>query len=358
MYWFYRDRSEECRAKAEEAVKKAYKLNPDLPEVHLALGHYYYQGELNYDRALKEFEVALEGQPNNSDILAFIAFVYRRQGKFEQAVACLKKASEFTPGATPPFSLTDPPFNLAETYVYLRRFPEAERALDLIISLNPDDPEPYWHKAKLYVRWQASISKARAVLEEALENIKSAKDNIEVINMSVWIDTFDKRYQEALKQRISSKDTGYETQHYFIPKALQCARICIYMNNEELAINYLNKARSDLEAKKTQHPEDGRFRSSLGITYAGLGRKQDAIREGESAVELCPLSKDAMRGPHRVEDLARIYVMVGDFDAAIDQIEYLLSIPSELSIPLLRLDPDWKPLHKHPRFQKLLDSNN
>jgi tetratricopeptide (TPR) repeat protein len=195
-------------------------------------------------------------------------------------------------------------------------------------------------------------------LEEALENIKSAKDNIEVINMSVWIDTFDKRYQEALKQRISSKDTGYETQHYFIPKALQCARICIYMNNEELAINYLNKARSDLEAKKTQHPEDGRFRSSLGITYAGLGRKQDAIREGESAVELCPLSKDAMRGPHRIEDLARIYVMVGDFDAAIDQIEYLLSIPSELSIPLLRLDPDWKPLHKHPRFQKLLDSNN
>ncbi|MFC1636922.1 protein kinase [Planctomycetota bacterium] len=354
MYWFYKDRTEERRAKAEDAVKKAFELNPDLPEVRLALGHYYYQGELNYDRALKEFEVALKSQPNNSEILAFIAFVHRRQGKFEQAVACLEKASEFTPGAAPPFSLTDPPFNLAETLVYLRRFAEAERALDGIISLRPDDPEPYWHKAKLYLRWQGSIGKARAVLKEALENVISAKDKEEVVNMSVLIDTFDKRSQEALEQRLSSKDTGYQTQHYFIPKALQCARICMYMKNEELARDYFDKARTILEAEKTEQPEDARFRSSLGIIYAGLGRKQDAIREGELAVELCPVSKDAMRGPHRLEDLARIYVMVGDFDAAIDQIEDLLLIPSELSIPLLRLDPAWNPLRKHPRFQKLI----
>jgi TolB-like protein/Tfp pilus assembly protein PilF len=358
MYWFYRDRSEERRAKAEDAVKKAFELNPDLPEVRLALGHYYYQGELNYDRALNEFEVALEGQPNNSEILAFIAFVYRRQGKFEQAVAFLKKASEFTPGAAPPFSLTDPPFNLAETYVYLRRFPEAESALDGIISLRPDDPEPYWHKARLYVRWQGSIDKARLVLDEALKNVKSAQDNEEVINMSVWIDTFAKRYQEALELRLSAEDTGYETQHYFIPKALQCARICMYMkNNEKLARDYFEEARIILEASKTEQPEDARFRSSLGITYAGLGRQQDAIREGELAVELSPVSKDAMKGPHRLEDLARIYVMVGNFDAAIKKIEDLLSMPSELSIALLRLDPAWEPLRNHPRFQRLIEQD-
>ncbi len=356
MYWFYLDRTEERRAKAEDAVKKAFELNPDLPEVRLALGHYYYQGELNYDRALKEFEVALESQPNNSEVLAFTAFVHRRQGQFEQAVSYLEKASELEPGAAPPFSLTDPPFNLAETFIYLRRFTEAERALDDIISLRPDDPEPYWHKAKLYLRWQGDIDKARAVLNQALENVISAKDTEEVINTSVLIDTFDKRYQEALEQRLSSKDSGYKTQHYFIPKDLQCARICMYMKNEELARDYFDKARMVLEAEKTQHPEDARFRSSLGIAYAGLGRKQDAIREGELAVELCPVSKDAMKGPHRIEDLARIYVMVGDFDAAIDQIEYLLSIPSELSIPLLRLDPAWAPLRSHSHFQKLIET--
>ncbi|MHC4430998.1 MAG: tetratricopeptide repeat protein, partial [Planctomycetota bacterium] len=358
MYWFYWDRSKERRAKAEDAVKKAFELDPDLPEVRLARGHYYYQAELDYDRALEEFEVALKGQPNNSEILAFIAFVHRRKGHFELALAYLEKASEFTPGAAPSSSLTDPPFNLAETLVYLRRFDEAESALDRIISLRPDDPEPYRHKANLYLRWQGSIDKARAVLEQALENVKSPQDSDEVVNMSVWIDTFDQRYQEALAQRISSKDSGYETQHYFIPKALQCARICTYMkNNEKLAMKYFREARTILEAKKTERPEDARFRSSLGITYAGLGRKTDAIREGELAVELCPVSKDAMRGPHRVEDLARVYVMVGDFDAAIDRIEDVLSMPSELSIPLLRLDPVWAPLRDHRRFKKLIEAD-
>lgn len=357
LYWFYLDRSDERRTQAEEAATKAFELNPDLPEVRLALGHYYYQGELNYDRALKEFEVALESQPNNSEILAFIAFVYRRQGKFERAVDYLKKASEFTPGAAPPFSLTDPPFNLAETYIYLRRFAEAEEVLDRIISLNPDNPESYWHKARLYMRWQGRLDKARAILKEALENVKSANNNEEVNNISVRIDTFAERYQEALDQRLSAKDTGYKTQHYFIPKALQCARICMYMKDDKPAKDYFEKARIELEAGKAQHPEDERFRSSLGIVYAGLGRKEDAIREGELAVEMCPVSKDAMRGPHRVEDLARIYVMVGDFNAAIDQIEELLSIPSELSIPLLQLDPAWAPLRNHPRFQKLIESH-
>jgi non-specific serine/threonine protein kinase len=358
LYWYFLDRSEERRSQAEDTVTKAFELNPNLPEVRLALGQYYYQGELNYDRALKEFEAALKSQPNNSEILAFIAFVYRRQGKFEQAMEYLKKASEFTPGATPPFSLTDPPLNLAETYLYLRLFAEAEQALDGIISLRPDDPEPYWYKAKLYVLWQGSISKARAVLEDAFKNIKSAKDNVEVINLSVLIDTLDKRYQNALGQRLSSKDTGYDTQHYFIPKALQCARICRYMNNnEKLSMDYFEKARTILETKVAQHPEDARLHSSLGISYAGLDRKEDAIREGELAVKLCPVSNDAMRGPHRVEDLARIYVMVGDFDSAVDQIKYLLSIPTELSIPLLRLDPAWNPLHNHPRFKKLTEQN-
>jgi hypothetical protein len=132
----------------------------------------------------------------------------------------------------------------------------------------------------------------------------------------------------------------------------------MYMKDEKSAMDYFEKARVILEDRKTQDPKDARFFSSLGITYAGLGRKQDAVREGESAVELCPVSKDAMRGPHRVEDLARIYVMVGDFDAAIDKIEDLLSMPSELSVPLLRLDPAWAPLHDHPRFQRHLTSDN
>jgi serine/threonine-protein kinase len=94
------------------------------------------------------------------------------------------------------------------------------------------------------------------------------------------------------------------------------------------------------------------------MVYAGLGRKEEAVREGKSGVELIPVSKNAVVGPFRVEDLAFIYVLVGEQDTALDQIEYLLSIPSWLSVPLLRLDPRWDPLRDHPRFQTLLEEKS
>ena len=98
-----------------------------------------------------------------------------------------------------------------------------------------------------------------------------------------------------------------------------------------------------------------RCNSALGIAYAGLGRKDEAIREGKKAVELYPVSKDADEGQSVVLDLAVIYTMVGEYEAALDEIEYLLSIPSETSVPWLRLDPIWDPLREHPRFQELLE---
>ena len=118
---------------------------------------------------------------------------------------------------------------------------------------------------------------------------------------------------------------------------------------------YYDSARVTLEKAVKERPDDYFVRSLLGIAYAGLGRKQDAIREGKSGVELCPVSKDALDGPDVVEYLALTYVMVGEYDAALDQMEYLLSIPSDFSVPYLRLDPQFDPLRKLPRYQRLLE---
>ena len=172
---------------------------------------------------------------------------------------------------------------------------------------------------------------------------------------------FDGNYQEAL-DRLSLKSQDIDNQdyiddlEYFIPNALLYARIYGYMNNKGLEQANYESARSILESKIAERPEHARFHSALGVAYAGLVRKEDAIREGKLAVELLPVSKDTMRGPYRVEDLARIYVMVGEFDAAIDQLVFLLSRPGMMSIPLLRLDPAWAPLRDHPRFKKLIEA--
>jgi tetratricopeptide (TPR) repeat protein len=211
----------------------------------------------------------------------------------------------------------------------------------------------YDRKSWLYVVWQGSTEKARMVLQEASRNVKSAEEGW-TTDLLVILDVYDRNYQEALDQ-LSLRSEGSGNQLFFKPNALQRAHIYVYMHSEESAQKHYAEARTILEAKIEEWPQDARFHSSLGMAYAGLGRKEDAIREGKLATELLPMSKDAVRGLFRVEDLARIYVMVGEYDEAIDQVEYLLSVPGEMSIPLLRLDPAWDPLRNHPRFKKLVE---
>jgi serine/threonine-protein kinase len=346
LYSGYHDHSEERLALAKQAVDRAFELNPNLPEVHLALGNYYYRGHLDYDRALEQFAIARESQPNNSELLSVIGFVQRRQGKFEQALANLKKASELNP-------LPIQVYHVAITSMLLRKYTEAERYYERAISLAPDMSTGYNLKASLYLSWEGSTEKARAVLEKALENVKSTENPF--IDLLVTLDVYDGNYQEAL-DRLSLKSEDIDNYFNFIPKALRCAIIYVYMNKNELAKKYYDEARSILESKIQEQPEDARFHSSLGIAYAGLGRKEDAIRESRLGVKLLPVTKDAWVGASRVEDLAHIYVMVGEFDAAIDKLEFLLANPGPMSIPLLRLDPAWDPLRDHRRFKKLVEA--
>jgi serine/threonine-protein kinase len=114
-------------------------------------------------------------------------------------------------------------------------------------------------------------------------------------------------------------------------------------------------ARVAVESALERSAQDARLHSALGIAYAGLGLKEDALREGKRALELDPLDKDACVGPMRIGDLAQICTMVGERDAAIEQLEHLLSVPGYHSAQLLRIDPTWDPLREHRRFQKLVE---
>jgi len=236
---------------------------------------------------------------------------------------------------------------------YLHKYTEAERYYDQSILMAPDLYFAYYRKARLYLSSEGSTEKARSILAETLQNIESTKNPF--INLFFHLDVFDRNYQEALDQLSLISEDEDDFFHY-IPNTLQYARIYMYMGNKDLANKHYDEARSILESKIKERPQDARFHSSLAIAYAGLGRKEDAMREGKLAVELQPLNKEAMRRPHRIEDLARIYVMVGEHDKAINQLEDLLSIPGPFSIPLLQLDPAWDPLRNHPRFKKLVEA--
>jgi tetratricopeptide (TPR) repeat protein len=230
--------------------------------------------------------------------------------------------------------------------VVLRDYPAAERYLDRSISLAPDQPTGY-EKVYLYWAWNGDLLAARATLEKSPER----SDDF----LQYFQEFYERDYEGALSLLASVSSDMVEGQDHSFPKMLLAAECYRMMDKEELAHVAYDSARALLEAKAKDIPDDYRYRSSLGWAYARLDRKDEAIREGKLAVELMPVSKDALIGPYILEGLALTYVMVSEYEAALDEIEYLLSIPGWLSVSLLRIDPRYDPLRDNPRFQALLE---
>jgi len=347
IFWFYYDRSEEQLIKSKTAADIALRLGPELPEAHMALGAYYYYGLLDYERALEQFKIVQMKRPNNSENLAWTGFVQRRQGKMDLALENLIKAFEGNPRSA------ELAHNIATTYTLLRNYPKAEEYLNRAISFSPDRTYVYFWKSMLYLKWKGNSTEARSIMENAIQTVNIEEHQL-TVHARVVIELYDKKYQKALDLLSSSKHEIFESEYYFIHKSQLYAQIYGLMNHPKLNQSHYEKARDFFEAKIKETPDDSRLHSALGISYAGLGLKEAAVREGELGVEMIPVSREAWKGAYRLEDLAQIYAVVGKYDAAISHLETLLNIPSDLSVNLLRLDPKWDPLRKHPRFIKLI----
>src|SRR5256712_963183 len=343
LFWFYFDRTDGRLAQAASAAAKALQLQPDLPEAHLAMGYYHYWGHLDYDRALQEFAMVQARQPNNSDVLSAMAFVQRRQGKWAEALANLTKAIELDPRSK---TLA---FEVGLPCYLIRRYPEAERYLDRAIQLAPEWSEPYSDRARLYLSWEGNTEKAERSLLQSL----GKTDRLALAGRTQRLGEFfvprDEAYQAALRG-LSLSSAGSDTAGYFLFKA----EFYRQSHQSQFERAYSDSARVVLEAAVKQRPEDAGFPGAPGLAYPGLDRKGEAVREARRSLELVPISKDAFFGAARAVNLAHVYALVGEHEAAIDQLKLLLSIPSEISIPLLRVDPNWDSLRGDPRFQRLL----
>jgi len=346
MYWFDQERTDEALIAARKSAETALQLDPGSPEAHLAMGYYYYWCLLDYDAALEEFARAWEIQPNNAAIFGAIAYVERRKGNFEGALVNLERSLELDP-----LSWLRA-YETAETYTMLRRYEDAERYLDRAIALRPDWALPYGWKAYLYLRWTGDTARARAILD-AIPG--PAEDFAELLSfLHLQMDWVDGRYEDALTRLSSYSKTTMENHYLVYPKSALQARTYGFLGRKDLESAYYDSARVNLENRIESRPDDPRLHSTLGLVYAGLGRKQDAIREARLAVELLPLSRDASRAPYNMVHLALTYTMVGEYDLATDELEHLLSIPAPISAAQLRTEPRWAPLRGNPRFEKLV----
>ncbi|TFB09695.1 tetratricopeptide repeat protein [Candidatus Marinimicrobia bacterium MT.SAG.3] len=335
MYWDgfgTWDRTDERLAKAKKAIDKASGIDPEHPEVQIAKGYYYYWGYRDYDEALNYLIPTLEKQPNNSDVSVVIGYVYRRMGKWDDAIASLKRAADLDPRSYNKI------YALAQTYTAIRKWKEAERYSNRLILLQPESVFSYY--PLIFSLPRGNLEEKRIILNAAMENIDPNKI---VLQQGLQYEV-ERNFTKALNVFESDTAKWYGNKAFLHFK----------LGHTEKAYSYYDSMRVETEDKLTEDPKNDWALSKLGLAYAGLGRKEEAIEKGLEAVELLPLSKDAFFGTFRIERLAQIYTMVGEYDKAIDQLVLLLSIPGFITEHSLKLDPIWDPLREHPRFIRLI----
>ncbi|MGH7536615.1 MAG: tetratricopeptide repeat protein, partial [Gemmatimonadales bacterium] len=348
LYWWRYDHTPDRLAQAQSAADRAARLDPDLPEAHHALGLLHYWGHFDYDRALAEFAIARRGRPNDATITLVTGAAERRRGNFQQALSEMDRARTLDPR----FGV--PAVDYAYTLMLMGRYGEAEPAWDRAIAIGPDQRAPYELRSLMYLKATGDIAKARASLMEGLQRVALGRSDL-TLRLG-WLDELDGDHAAALSRLGSAEAEAINSHEEFIPRADLLAQVHAALGHTAAARAYYDSAEAVVRNKLVESPDAANLRSALGLVLAGLGRRDESLREARRAVELLPITKDAVDGPLRVRDLARTLVMVGDLDGALDQLEVLFRLPAAnpLSPSLLRLDPVWAPLQGRPRFERLL----
>jgi TolB-like protein/Flp pilus assembly protein TadD len=335
-------RREKARLNADEALR----LQPDLPEGHLALGFSYYYGDRDYERALAEFETAKRGLPNNAQAYLAIGAIQRRQGRWTESTANLEKAASLDPKN---ISIL---VNLAFSYMALRNFEAADKTLDRGIAIAPHSFETVGLKG-----FAAVMKGDLADAEKQLSSFSGDTDPSGVITWTrFWVFVLQRKFSDALGvlQKFPGEALHTETTAPS-PKSWLEGIVHFEQGDNGLARIEFEQARVVSEKLLSEAPDDPARHAQHGLILAALGRKQEAIAEGKRAVELLPESQDAFDGPGYTSALAQIYAWTGEADEAFRLLDHLLSVPNGVPVPMLKLDPVWDPLRKDPRFQALID---
>ncbi len=340
------------RARAE--ADAALLLQPGLGEGHLARGLCLYWTEKKYEAALQELEVAGRAIPGNAEIDLFSGAIRRRQGRWSQALASMRQALARDPRAVliaREIMLTD---------IMLRDWTAAARDGERALALTPNQPMLQVEKSYVPVWASGDLAPLRTVLAA----VPSGVDPDGEITFARWDSALLGRDFAAAEKAVASgaPETVETTFGAVLPKSYLLGCIALARGENEVARPLLEAACPGMETEVRNVPLDAFRTAHLGMLYALLGRKKDAVRLGRHAIELLPETKDAYYGPSVSGLLALIYARTGENAQALDLIERLLPLPAALSpnfegsitLSDLRLRWQWDPLRGDPKFQKLL----
>jgi serine/threonine protein kinase/tetratricopeptide (TPR) repeat protein len=342
-YWYGYDRSPQRIALAAQALDSAFALQPDLPEAYLARGLYYYYGLRDYVRALEAFNEAGHMLPSNVEVLSRIAYIWRRQGRFEAAAEQLKKVLTLDPKSAATAG------DIGNTLYRLGRYAEAETYFERDIALLPDQSRTYILKSDMLLRWKGDTRPARHELERVPATYFPWGN-------FVLLDIYDRNYPSALHRLAMAPGSTFVEQQGITPVSQLRGLIYRFMGDSARSRASLDTARVFLESEITKRSDDYRLHMSLGIVYACLGQRDAAVREAERSTELMPMAVDPVDGAYALVALAQVHTVLGNRDTACEKISFLLELhaPKLLTVPFLRLDPIYDPLRGSKGFEALL----
>ena len=336
--------SRDLAQRAEAAANRALTLDPGLAEGYLARGAYYRVIIGDNARGLQDYSQVRRLAPQNAQMMAALAAVQGELGRYDSALHYLDLAARLDPRS--PNIAT----SLGRVLNRLRRYDAADSALVRGLELSPANRSGIQARVLVWV--------AKGDLEGARRIIRQAEAEIPPKELAIYLATFNDFYwvltpeQQALVLEGRPADFDGDVGSW----GLAIAQIYAARNDRVRAVAYADSGRAGFAAQIAEAPRDGQTRGLRGLSLAYMGRLDEAVREGEEGAALVPVERITGFGTYTQQVLARIYIMAGQPDKAIDRIEGLLAIPGFLSAGWLRIDPAFDPIRNHPRFQRLVAS--
>ena len=350
LYFTGYDHTPARLALAEAAVHTAFRLRPEAGEAHLARARNLYYGYLEYDGALAELEAARQSLPNNARVFELMAYILRRQGRWDESTGNLERAIDLDPRNL--FMLQQ----IALSYDYLSRYAAEKLMLDRALAILPDDIDTQAARAWMEFNSQADVRP----LHHLIDSVRATDPALLPPIGDAWlISTLAERDSDAATnalQAFGENKPHLSTDNVPLTGLFVEGLIARMTNDDAKARSAFAAARSEQEKAVQAEPNYGPAVCLLGLIDAGLGRKEEALREGRRAVELLPVEKDSLNGAALIKYLAIIAAWVGEKDLACEELSTAIRYPGCLNYGHVKLLPFWDPLRGDPRFEQIVAS--
>ncbi len=348
LFWYGNDPTAGRLALAQASIENAAKLRPDAGELHQARALHSYWGSRDYGSAATEIALANKRLPNNAAAFSLRGYIDRRQGRFDDAIVNLEKAAELSPREVVPA------YDLAESYNAARRGADFFRVMDHLAELSPRE-----QRIRLYRAYGGHLMLVGdpKPLQELLEGYQ--RDNpanfTEYAPYAFALAVYLRHPAGADRAAAALKDDWTVWNGRRFPKAYYDGVRAHYFGKPEEAWQAFNAARVELERRLWEVPDEDRSLMALAYVHAFLGQNAPALDAARRAMAICPLSKDAVAGANHAQALSEIQALIGDREAALTQLEKLVSIPFGLDYGDLVHSPIWDGFRKEPRFRAVLE---